>query len=188
MKRIALFYLSLLLVVTFLVSACAPAAVQEPSQPASAEAEATSAPMEEMEGGGTLQVCFIQATSHAHLAGFVGRAGSQHFYQGRTIFSGLVQLNQDVTEYMPELAESWEFDGNNVIFHLRTDVKWHDGAPFTSKDVLFNYGRIIPHPLMINTAYGGLRTTSSATKSSTRAKRMLSAASARPMTTPSSSR
>ena len=72
MKRIALFYLSLLLVVTFLVSACAPAAVQEPSQPASAEAEATSAPMEEMEGGGTLQVCFIQATSHAHLAGFVG--------------------------------------------------------------------------------------------------------------------
>ncbi|MXY91826.1 MAG: ABC transporter substrate-binding protein [Caldilineaceae bacterium SB0670_bin_27] len=157
MKRNAVFYSSLLLVIVLLISACAPAAVEAPAEPAAAEAEGASAPMEEKEGGGTLQVCFIQATSYAHLAGFVGRAGSQHFYQGRTIFSGLVQLDHDVKEYIPELAESWEFDGNRVIFHLRNDVTWHDGTPFTSKDVLFNYGRLIPHPLMVNTAYNGLK-------------------------------
>ncbi len=29
-----------------------------------------------------------------------------------------------------------------VVFHLRDDVRWHDGAPFTSRDVLFTYRAI----------------------------------------------
>lgn len=29
-----------------------------------------------------------------------------------------------------------------VVFHLRTDVRWHDGAPFTSHDVVFTYEAI----------------------------------------------
>ena len=185
MKRNAVFHSSLLLIFVLLISACAPAAVEAPAEPAAEEA---SAPMEEKEGGGTLQVCFIQATSYAHLAGFVGRAGSQHFYQGRTIFSGLVQLDHDVKEYIPELAESWEFDGNRVIFHLRNDVTWHDGTPFTSKDVLFNYGRLIPHPLMVNTAYNSLKEYIVGYTEFHDGKRTRSAALPRRMTTPSYSR
>jgi peptide/nickel transport system substrate-binding protein len=36
-----------------------------------------------------------------------------------------------------ELAEKWSWqDGyRNLVFFLRKDVKWHDGQPFTSKDV-----------------------------------------------------
>ena len=36
-----------------------------------------------------------------------------------------------------ELAEKWSWqDGyRNLVFFLRKDVKWHDGKPFTSKDV-----------------------------------------------------
>ena len=30
-----------------------------------------------------------------------------------------------------------------LTFHLRQGVRWHDGAPFTSKDVLFTYRRIV---------------------------------------------
>jgi ABC-type transport system substrate-binding protein len=30
-----------------------------------------------------------------------------------------------------------------IVFHLRDDVRWHDGAPFTARDVLFTYDAIM---------------------------------------------
>ena len=37
----------------------------------------------------------------------------------------------------PGLAESWDTpDRNNFIFHLRKNATWHDGQPFTAKDVV----------------------------------------------------
>ncbi|HEY63195.1 MAG TPA: hypothetical protein G4O02_01370 [Caldilineae bacterium] len=40
-----------------------------------------------------------------------------------------------------DLSESWEVseDGLEWTFHLRRDVKWHDGYPFTADDVLFTF-------------------------------------------------
>jgi peptide/nickel transport system substrate-binding protein len=40
-----------------------------------------------------------------------------------------------------ELAEKWSWQDNfrNLVFFLRKDVKWHDGKPFTSKDVKYTY-------------------------------------------------
>lgn len=56
------------------------------------------------------------------------------------IFSGLVTVDQD---FNPEgdLAESWDFtdDGLRWTFHLRENVKWHDGEPMTADDVVFSY-------------------------------------------------
>jgi hypothetical protein len=42
-------------------------------------------------------------------------------------------------EWAPDLAEGWEVsdDGMDLVFHLRQDVTWHDGAPFTIQDVVF---------------------------------------------------
>jgi peptide/nickel transport system substrate-binding protein len=42
---------------------------------------------------------------------------------------------------VPELAEKWSWQDNyrNLVFFLRKDVKWHDGLPFTSKDVKFTF-------------------------------------------------
>jgi peptide/nickel transport system substrate-binding protein len=39
----------------------------------------------------------------------------------------------------PRLARSWQVspDGRVMTFHLRTDVRWHDGEPFTAHDVKF---------------------------------------------------
>ena len=54
------------------------------------------------------------------------------------IFNGLTRLNSR-GEVEPDLAQRWEIslDGLTYVFHLRTDILWHDGTPFTADDVLF---------------------------------------------------
>jgi peptide/nickel transport system substrate-binding protein len=55
------------------------------------------------------------------------------------LFEGLVRMNPITTLPEPGLAQSWELsDGDKTItFHLRRDVKWSDGVPLTSRDVVF---------------------------------------------------
>ena len=69
------------------------------------------------------------------------------------VFNGLVRYDKDL-KLEGELAESWEIspDGKKITFHLRKGVKWHDGAPFTSADVMFTYRRMIDP--RTPTAYG----------------------------------
>lgn len=45
----------------------------------------------------------------------------------------------------PVLAESWEQsdDGLTFTFHIRKGVKWHDGKPFSGKDVVATYEKIM---------------------------------------------
>lgn len=54
------------------------------------------------------------------------------------VFNGLTRFNER-GEVKPDLATGWEtsLDGLVYVFHLREDVRWHDGAPFTADDVLF---------------------------------------------------
>src|ERR1700687_5895970 len=54
---------------------------------------------------------------------------------GELIFEGLVRRDENF-ELKPRLAESWEIpDPLTYIFHLRHDVRFHDGRPMTSVDV-----------------------------------------------------
>lgn len=57
------------------------------------------------------------------------------------LFDSLVRLNPRTTETEPYLAERWEHneDGTEWTFHLRRDVRWHDGQPLTSADVVFTF-------------------------------------------------
>jgi peptide/nickel transport system substrate-binding protein len=45
---------------------------------------------------------------------------------------------------VPELATSWAWDASRtkLTFKLRDDVKWHDGRPFTAKDVQCTFHRL----------------------------------------------
>ncbi len=56
------------------------------------------------------------------------------------IYNGLVKYDKDMN-IVGDLAESWDIsdDGLVITFHLRKGVKWHDGKPFTAKDVLYTY-------------------------------------------------
>jgi peptide/nickel transport system substrate-binding protein len=49
---------------------------------------------------------------------------------------------------VPELAEKWSWqDGyKNLVFFLRKTVTWHDGRPFTSKDVKFTFDMVREAP------------------------------------------
>ena len=61
------------------------------------------------------------------------------------LFDGLTETSWLTDEVEPGLAESWEpsDDGLTWTFHLRRDVTWHDGEPFTARDVDFTFNRII---------------------------------------------
>ena len=59
-------------------------------------------------------------------------------------FEGLTTLNPVSREIEPALAESWEMseDGLEFVFKLRENLKWSDGKPLTSNDVVFSYNKI----------------------------------------------
>jgi peptide/nickel transport system substrate-binding protein len=58
------------------------------------------------------------------------------------VFNNLVVYDQHIAQnsqqtIVPELASSWSWseDGTRLTFKLRQGVKWHDGKPFTARDV-----------------------------------------------------
>ena len=60
------------------------------------------------------------------------------------LFEGLTETSWLDDRVEPALAETWEVseDGLTWTFHLRQDVNWHDGQPFTAHDVDFTFNRI----------------------------------------------
>ncbi len=58
------------------------------------------------------------------------------------IFSGLVAFDADMN-LVPDIAGSWETDNTGTIytFHLRQDVKFHNGRPVTAADFKYSWER-----------------------------------------------
>ena len=60
------------------------------------------------------------------------------------LFNGLVKFDKDSKLIIGDLARKFYFlDNKTLIFELRDNVLWHDGAPFSAKDVLFTYQTLI---------------------------------------------
>lgn len=135
-KRILL---GVIFILMLIVSACSDGEVKEKSdEKDDKQTETATGTEKEKVSGGKLVLGTTAAptlfnpyystdTSSSTLEGFM--------------FSGLVTVDGD---FNPEgdLAESWEFsdDGLTWTFHLRENVKWHDGEDFTADDVVFSYG------------------------------------------------
>jgi len=58
------------------------------------------------------------------------------------VIEPLVEMDRSRNEYAGLLADSWEFQGRKWVFHLRKGIRFHDGSPFTSKDVAFSIDRM----------------------------------------------
>jgi len=73
----------------------------------------------------------------------MGNWNGAHYYVYWTCYDRLLSYDYETGEFLPDLATSWEVseDGMEYIFHLRDDVKWHDGTQFTAKDVVYTVKR-----------------------------------------------
>jgi peptide/nickel transport system substrate-binding protein len=75
------------------------------------------------------------------------------------VYEGLVKYKGATTEVIPSLAERWEVsrDGRVFTFHLRKNVKFHDGAPLTAASVVWNFDRwrLSSHPQRANQLKAG---------------------------------
>lgn len=60
------------------------------------------------------------------------------------VYDSLVDRDNKTLDLIPRLATSWDISDDKLTFtfHLRKDVKWHDGVPFTAEDVIYTYERI----------------------------------------------
>lgn len=61
------------------------------------------------------------------------------------VFEGLIGYQDETTALEPGLAESWDIaaDGLTYTFHLRKDVKFHDGTSLNADAVVFSIGRMM---------------------------------------------
>jgi len=73
------------------------------------------------------------------------------------LYESLIRINPITTLPEPGLAEKWDLapDNKTITFHLRHDVKWFDGQPFTARDVLFTLD-VIYDPKVANSIRPGL--------------------------------
>jgi oligopeptide transport system substrate-binding protein len=75
------------------------------------------------------------------------------------VFSGLVKLNQQL-RVVPDAAYSWQVspDGKTYTFYLPTQLRFADGTPVTSQDVIYSFNRSLQmnQTAVQDGGYGGL--------------------------------
>jgi peptide/nickel transport system substrate-binding protein len=160
-KRLPPYSLSALLILTFLLGACAPAPAATTTAPTEI---ATSAPATEGAGPATEAPTAAAEPTAAPAAedlpevairlrdqdmqqldpAFISRAGDD--WIAKNIYSGLVRWKIGTAEIEPDLATDWAYsdDGLELTFTLREGVQFHNGyGEVTSEDVKFSFERIM---------------------------------------------
>ena len=66
-------------------------------------------------------------------------------YQAMVYTGGLLRLDENTLEYIPNMAESYSIspDGLTFTFNLRHDMQWSDGQPITAQDFKWTYDQVI---------------------------------------------
>ena len=62
------------------------------------------------------------------------------------IFERLVFFNASTGKVEPAIAQSWDINGKEFTFHLRKDIKFHNGKQLTAADVKYSLDRMKTMP------------------------------------------
>jgi peptide/nickel transport system substrate-binding protein len=141
MKRFALL-LSLLVALSIVASACAPAPTPTATQPPATQPPATQAPTTAPTATEppTPAPLVLKVANTANITTWdpVASFSTEAAYMAN-VYEQLLRINPpgSAQKFTPLLAESWESsaDGLTWTFHLRQGVKFHDGEPMNSAAV-----------------------------------------------------
>lgn len=128
-------FLAILLAAVLSITAgCA--STSSPSPQAPADSGEAAAPKE----GGSLTIA--SESEPGNLNPHIWPTSSDTFVT-HMIFDSLVIPDKEL-KMVGSLAEKWDVseDGKTYTFHLQKNVKWHDGTPFTAKDVAFTFASL----------------------------------------------
>ncbi|MCQ8781599.1 ABC transporter substrate-binding protein [Mangrovibrevibacter kandeliae] len=91
--------------------------------------------------GGTLR---ISHSTRIATLNVLNLSGPAEYPVADMIYSGLTRIGLDNKPH-PDLATSWEAsdDASEFTFHLRDNVTFHDGQPFTADDVVATFKAIL---------------------------------------------
>lgn len=93
---------------------------------------------------------YVEAPSGPFVRNFNPWSSSNSVVQDELgyIYEPLLHVDSFTGKITPKLAASYSVTnkGTTLVFHLRRNVQWSNGAPFTSKDVVFTLNMILSHP------------------------------------------
>ena len=141
--RLHLFRLFTLLMVVALVAACAPPPASAPAGQAAPAARPKVLTIAQTVDPGTADPQLTTA----------------EYFLPLNVFDRLVEAvttGPGQSELVPGLAESWEISDDGLVytFHLRPNVKFHNGATLTADDVIFTFDRMLnPATKALNTDF-----------------------------------
>ncbi len=146
--RTASLYTALLLLLVLTAASCKSGgdenktAANEDSTAASESSETNSGAGEPVEGDWLI---YHLGAEPGTLNPIVATDAYEGIINGGNIYETLIERDNETLELKPLLAESWEISEDKLTytFKIRQGVKWHDGAPFTSADVVFSYKTIM---------------------------------------------
>ena len=106
-----------------------------------------SAYSEEIKYGGVMKVGL---SSGLTLRNYNPWSAGNTLYGTYLIYEPLIIIDPLTGNETYWLAESYEWQNNNLdlVFHLRKNVNWSDGEPFTANDVAFTFNMFKKYPSM----------------------------------------
>jgi peptide/nickel transport system substrate-binding protein len=135
---------SLLAALALLLVACQPAA-PTPTQRSPGAAPAGQAPA--AQSGGLTRVVVGMTGDLIETNNPYADSSTLPYAIWCQVLGCLLSWDSNKGDFVPWLAESWKAeDSATWVFNLRRNVKWHDGSPFTSADVLHSIDRIANDP------------------------------------------
>lgn len=91
------------------------------------------------------QYCSTSASDAVSFHPYTTTDTASSGYYGNVYASGLLRLDENTLEYVPNMAESYtiDADGLTFTFKLRENIMWSDGQPLTAQDFKWTYDQVI---------------------------------------------